>query len=230
MSIVICTLKSWNNLLAEKLAEELGKQGCSVSILTKKEELTKEALEALQPEYVFFPHWSYIIPADIYDSFECIVFHMTDLPYGRGGSPLQNLIQRGHKDTVISAIRVEAGLDTGPIYLKHPLSLEGSAQEIYRRAADIIFSVMIPEILKERMTPQPQMGEVVEFARRKPSQSELNGSLSLRGAYDLIRMLDAEGYPKAYVQVGDMRIEFDRAKFVDGHLVARAIFSGECDE
>ena len=43
---------------------------------------------------------------------------MTDLPYGRGGSPLQNLIANKIYDTKISAIRAEGGIDTGRIYLK----------------------------------------------------------------------------------------------------------------
>ena len=42
---------------------------------------------------IFIPHWSFIIPKEIYQNFECILFHMTDLPFGRGGSPLQNLIK-----------------------------------------------------------------------------------------------------------------------------------------
>ena len=43
---------------------------------------------------------------------------MTDLPYGRGGSPLQNLIINGHKETMMSALRCVQELDAGPIYLK----------------------------------------------------------------------------------------------------------------
>ncbi len=36
----------------------------------------------LKPRYVFFPHWSHIIPQDIYENFECVIFHMTDFPFG----------------------------------------------------------------------------------------------------------------------------------------------------
>jgi methionyl-tRNA formyltransferase len=53
------------------------------------------------------------------------------LPYGRGGSPLQNLIDLGHKDTFVSALKMTEELDAGAIYLKKPLSLEGLAEEIY---------------------------------------------------------------------------------------------------
>ena len=57
---------------------------------------------------------------------------MTDLPYGRGGSPLQNLIIiRGLKTTKITAFKCVAEIDVGPVYLKKTLSLEGNAQDIY---------------------------------------------------------------------------------------------------
>ena len=60
---------------------------------------------------------------------------MTDLPYGRGGSPLQNLIVRGHNDTMISAKEsVKKILIQGWWLPKKPLSLLGSAEEIFIRA------------------------------------------------------------------------------------------------
>ena len=83
------------------------------------------------------PHWSYIIPKDIFNLFNCVVFHMTDLPFGRGGSPLQNLIIRGYEKTKISALKVTNGIDSGPIYLKKPLSLDGTAYEIMIRASQL---------------------------------------------------------------------------------------------
>jgi methionyl-tRNA formyltransferase len=43
---------------------------------------------------------------------------MTDLPFGRGGSPLQNLISRKIYNTKLSAIRVVKELDAGPVFLK----------------------------------------------------------------------------------------------------------------
>ena len=63
---------------------------------------------------------------------------MSDLPYGRGGSPLQNLIIREHRKTMISAIQCVKEIDAGPVYLKKPLSLEGSAEEIFICANHII--------------------------------------------------------------------------------------------
>ena len=74
-------------------------------LVNDKDEFILERLEKLNPVKIFIPHWSHIIPSEIFTNFECIVFHMTDLPYGRGGSPLQNLIVRGKKKTKISALK-----------------------------------------------------------------------------------------------------------------------------
>lgn len=224
MNIVIATLKSWNVELAEQLKEEL-KPLHQVTVLTKKEELTIEALEKIQPSYVFFPHWSYIIKKEIYEKFNCVVFHMTDLPFGRGGSPLQNLIANGYKETKISAIKVIEKVDAGPIYMKEPLTLEGSAEEIFRRAANIIFRKMIPDFLKENPVAVPQTGEPLTFRRRKPEESELVGDMSLDKIYDYIRMLDAEGYPNAFLSFGKYRLLFQKARKDGKTVIAEVRFT-----
>ena len=178
-----------------------------VRLIEKKEELTTELLEALQPRYIFFPHWSSIIPASVFEQYNCIVFHMTDLPYGRGGSPLQNLIVRGHKSTVISAIKVVKELDAGPVYLKQALSLEGSAREIFERCVPIV-EQMIVKIIEEKLQPQDQSGEVVEFKRRAPKDGNLADLTQLEQVYDFIRMLDADGYPAAFLENEKIKFEF----------------------
>jgi len=214
VKIMIATIKSWNIERAEKLQRQ--QEGVhDIRLITKKEELTYNNICDFNPDYIFFPHWSYYIPQEITDTWECVVFHMTDLPYGRGGSPLQNLIVRGHKDTKISALRVTAQLDGGPIYMKRPLSLEGTAQEIFIRCSEVIFQEMIPCFLDRKPEAVPQSGEPVVFKRRKPEDSEITCDMELNVIYDYIRMLDAEGYPRAYIDYGGYRLSFEEAKLDD---------------
>lgn len=184
--------------------------------ISKKEDFNYENLLLINPDKIFIPHWSYIIPNEIYSHFNCIIFHMTDLPYGRGGSPLQNLIVRGHKSTKISAIKVQKGLDTGDVYLKKQLSLIGNAQEIFNRSSNII-SNMIGEIIEDSLIPKPQVGEVVEFKRRKPEDSNIKEINDLEKVFDHIRMLDAEAYPNAFLETDFLRIEFFNADLSSNH-------------
>jgi methionyl-tRNA formyltransferase len=175
------------------------------------------------PQAVFLPHWSWKIPAKIYSRMDCIVFHMTDLPFGRGGSPLQNLILRGHAQTRLTALRAGEEMDAGPVYLKEDLSLSGSAQEIYERAADLSMR-MIARILEEKREPTEQSGPVTVFKRRTPEESVLPRSGSLHELYDFVRMLDAAGYPNAFAEIGDFRIEFKDAHLETDALKASATF------
>lgn len=206
-TFLLVTAKSWHNDLFESL--KLNIKGNWIRIQDKIF-FTKENLDHIKPDFIFIPHWSNIIPEEIYNNFNCIVFHMTDLPYGRGGSPLQNLILRNHKETMISAIKVEKNIDAGDIYLKMPISLEGSAKSIFQKSA-LVIEKMIYCIINDQLVPYPQIGEPVFFKRRKPSDSNVNSIHNMELLYDYIRMLDCDGYPKAFLETESFKLEFSEA-------------------
>lgn len=193
--------------------------GISVVRISSKNELNIEYLSSLKPDYIFFPQWNWIIPADIYTNFNCVMFHMTDLPYGRGGSPLQNLIVRGKTETMLSAFKCDEGIDSGPVYLKKPLSLSGTAEEIFKRAIPVIVD-MIKEIVTTDPAPMPQKGEVTHFQRRKPEDGDISRLASISDVYDYIRMLDADSYPAAFIELGGLKFEFSKARKTDDEVIA----------
>lgn len=215
--VLIAAVKPWNVARYRRWAAA-GRHRST--LVERPEDLTPSAVEAYAPDLIFVPHWSWRIPTAIHERFECIGFHMTDLPFGRGGSPLQNLILRKLAATQVSAFRVTGEMDAGPIYLKRPLSLDGSAGDIYARAADIVFD-MIDEILERRPVPVPQRGSVVGFQRRTPAESEITGGMNARDLYDFIRMLDAETYPPAFLIHAGLRYEFRCAVLRGGRVEAQ---------
>ena len=228
-SFIIATTKSWNISLANEM--KLSSNYGQIHVITQKEQLNIDLLNEVQPNYVFFPHWSWIIPDEIINNFRCVIFHMTDLPFGRGGSPLQNLIERGIEETKICAVKATGEIDAGDVYLRHPLSLHGTAEEIFKRAANIIFYEMIPYILNENPIPVPQEGTVTLFKRRTPDMSELTPDMSLEKCYDYIRMLDAEDYPKAFLRYGNFNLQFSRPKLTSNGIVADVLIKEvEADE
>ncbi len=214
MNYLVVTIKQWNLEVYEK---HISKLEGSWSLITDKENLTLENIKKINPKYIFFPHWSWIVPKEITDSYDCVCIHMTDLPYGRGGSPLQNLIIKGHKVTKITALKMTQELDTGDIYHKVSLDLLGSAQEIFIEAANKAYE-LIKFIVENNPTPQPQEGEVVNFNRRKPSQSEIPKDITFDNIYDYVRMLDADTYPAAYIDFDGFRLLFKKAKLDNGKL------------
>ena len=216
----VATIRRWN---VEEFARRVpGFPGRWV-LMTDPASLGVDLVRSLHPRYVFFPHWSWKVPDEILAATECVCFHMTDVPFGRGGSPLQNLIARGHSKTKLSALRMVSEPDAGPVYLKRDLSLNGAAHEIFVRCANTIFD-MIGEITIGRPEPVPQTGEPVVFSRRHASESRLPARGSPQAVYDHIRMLDADGYPHAFIDYGNFRIRFRKARLQEGKLEAVATF------
>ena len=208
--------KKWNSSIFRSYIEQLPGQWIFIAT---PEKINLQEVTEIAPRYIFFLHWSWKVPNDIIERYECVCFHMTDVPYGRGGSPLQNLIVRGHQFTKLTALQMTQEFDAGPVYLKKELGLGGNAEEIYMRATRLSF-LMIEDIVREQPQPQPQIGEAVVFSRRKPFESNLNQIQSLEQIHDRIRMLDAEGYPKAFIQHEGFRFEFSRSALYHGRVVA----------
>jgi methionyl-tRNA formyltransferase len=209
-----------SNSLYSELYSNLTKKGNEKWILIdKKSDFEYKELLNINPSKIFIPHWSEYIDSKIYENFECILFHMTDLPFGRGGSPLQNLIVKGHKKTKITAIRVTKGIDEGPFYLKRDLELNGSAEEIFIRAG-LVIEKMIYYMLERKILPKNQKGSPEYFIRRKPEDGDLSNLNSLSKIYDYIRMLDSEGYPKAFIEKSKLKFEFTDAKINENSIIA----------
>ena len=140
-----------------------------------------------------------------------------------GGSPLQNLIMRGLDQTKLTAFKMDKELDAGLIYTKRDLSLDGNAEEIYLRTANLSWDI-IQWIVDNKPSPIAQEGVVEKFARRTPAQSLIPPFFNLRNIYDHIRMLDAPSYPRAYIEYGELILEFSKAQFDGENLTASVKF------
>jgi len=213
---VVATTKSWN---IDAFYENCHGGWC---LITEQEVLTLECLRRLRPRYVFFPHWSWVVPPEILAEFECVCFHLTDVPFGRGGSPLQNLITSGYKTTKLTALKMTNELDAGPVYGKLDVDLTGKAERIYDQVAELCYA-HIRHIIANEPIPAEQEGEVTYFKRRKPAESVL--PYRFHQCYDHIRMLDAPDYPKAFIERGDLRLEFTDAVETKDGIEAKVVIT-----
>lgn len=201
MKLIICNSKKWFTL-DEKI---FGNN--TVKFITKKDELSIEFLQKFNPDYIFFTHWNWIVPQEIHDNYRCIVFHTAPLPYGRGGSPIQNLILNGFESSPVCALRMIKDLDAGPIYSKIDISLKGPLKEIFLRINDAINNLIF-EIINNKIIPMEQEGKPVIFHRLKNEDNQLPTNIDLQEIYDRIRMLDHDDYPDAYIIHGEYKFEF----------------------
>ncbi|MFK8773095.1 MULTISPECIES: formyltransferase family protein [Aeromonas] len=173
-------------------------------------------------DIVFFPHWSWVVPSEIINKTTCICFHSTPLPYGRGGSPIQNMVLNGHTDTQVVALKMTNQLDAGPIYLRQDVSLIGGGEEIFRRIYQTTISMM-KSLLIALPSPTEQEGEVTIFTRRQSDDSKLDMYHSIDNVFDKIRILDVDNYPPAYIEIGDYKLTFTHPSMrlsgeIDAHV------------
>ena len=186
-------------------------------ILVKNpKQLTINYVEKINPKFIFFPDWSWIVPDKIVENFRCVCFHESDLPKFRGGSPIQNQIIRGVKKTKTTAFLMNDKIDSGDLLLKKSLSLEGTLDEIFQRMKENDYE-MINTIIKGNFKIQKQKGVPTYYKRRKPEESELNLNKSKEYVYNFIRML-SDPYPNAFVKIGKLKIAFKSATLVNGNL------------
>lgn len=185
-----------------------------------KNDLNIEFLEKINPRYIFFPHWNWKVDSKIFERYECVVFHTAPLPFGRGGSPIQNLIIRNIKRSPVCALRMTKILDGGPIYDSIEIALDGTITDIFSKVAVCIEKLIIKICLKN-IKPQAQKGEIFSFNRLTYADNELSSEYTLKQLYDRIRMVDGLDYPRAYIKFGQHKIEFTEAQLEENYLTAK---------
>ena len=100
MKIIICDCKGWFNI--ERNFMEIHK----IKFIHKKDTLTSSFLCEFKPDYVFFIHWNWKVKKEIYENYNCVVFHTAHLPYVRGGTPIQNLILNGYDSSPVCILKM----------------------------------------------------------------------------------------------------------------------------
>ena len=196
---LIVTKKKWNDENFRLLNKKF--------IISSKLNFGK--IKKLNPKIIFFIHWSKVIPKKIFQNYLCIQFHASDLPKYRGGSPIQNQILDGHKNTKVSAFKINALIDSGDICLKKFLSLKGSAQEIYEKLEKICIKMILEISSKKKIGFIKQNLTSKIYKRRKPEDSNIKLFKKIKNinVYDFIRAHDADGYPKSFINIKNFKFE-----------------------
>lgn len=99
----------------------------------------------------------------------CYNVHASLLPRWRGASPIQHAILVGDAETGVSLMRMDVGLDTGPVYVQQaiPITPDETAATLHDRlaalGADLVVQYL-PDILAQRLMAIPQSDEGVTYA------------------------------------------------------------------
>jgi methionyl-tRNA formyltransferase len=132
-----------------------------------------EQLRALAPKLIIVAAYGQILPQALLDIPEhgCLNVHTSLLPRWRGAAPIQWAIAEGDAETGVCIMRMEAGLDTGPVVsvARTPITDADDGQILHDRLADIggkLLLETIPGYVAGRLVPQAQPSEGVTYARK----------------------------------------------------------------
>ena len=129
-----------------------------------------------------------------------LVVHESDLPRGRGWSPLTWQVLEGAERIPVTLLEAVAEVDAGPIYLQEWFDLEGHelVDELRARQADSTRRLcrrFVDEFPEPVENAREQTGEPSWYPRRGPADSALDPEQSLAAQFDLLRVVDNERYP-----------------------------------
>src|SRR5690606_6535739 len=126
----------------------------------------------------------------------CINIHASLLPRWRGAAPIQRAIEAGDRETGITIMQMDAGLDTGPMLamVRTPIESQDTGGSLHDRLAALGAEAVAAALVKleagtARPTPQPTEG--VTYARKLGRfDAQLDFDLSPRALVDRIRAFD----------------------------------------
>jgi methionyl-tRNA formyltransferase len=136
---------------------------------TLKDPAAQEALRAVQAEVLVVAAYGLLLPQAVLDlpARGCLNIHASLLPRWRGAAPIQRAILAGDAQTGISIMRMDAGLDTGPVLLRRPFAI-GPREDAggLTQALAALGGEAIVEALRriQTLSPEPQDPTLATYA------------------------------------------------------------------
>jgi len=117
---------------------------------------TEDEIKALKPDYIVVAAYGQILPKSILDIAPCINLHASILPQYRGASPIQQSLLNGDKETGVTAMLMDVGLDTGDILKIStiPISETMLVEELFNALTDVAAELTL-DVLKNFKSYSP---------------------------------------------------------------------------
>ncbi|MDF1564010.1 MAG: methionyl-tRNA formyltransferase [Deltaproteobacteria bacterium] len=153
-------------------------------------------MEALAPELIVVAAYGKILPVSLLElpTLDCINVHASLLPRWRGASPLHHALLAGDTESGVSIMRMEEGLDTGPVFLKRaiPVGEETDCADLHDRLADLGAEALMEALELFRAGPVEPEAQDDALATYAPMLDKKDGCLDFgASALELARRVRA---------------------------------------
>ena len=159
--------KSPVHVEAEKLGIEVRTPG------SLKGEAEQEAFRALRADVAVVVAYGLLLPSAILEAprLGCYNGHASALPRWRGAAPIQRAVMAGDAATAMMVMRMEEGLDTGPVALARPVPIgpdmtAGALHDALMQAGAGLMVEALAALETGTLTLTPQPAEGVTYARK----------------------------------------------------------------
>jgi methionyl-tRNA formyltransferase len=149
----------------------------------------------LKPDLIVVVAYGQILPQNILDlpKFGCVNVHTSLLPKYRGAAPIQWAIADGEPETGVTIMKMDAGLDTGPILSvrRTPILTADDSQILHDRLAQLGAELLvetIPGFVAGKISPQPQPNEGSTYAAKiKKEDGQIDWHLPAQKIWNRLR-------------------------------------------
>ena len=197
---VLTSKRSWFLPYAQDLVEILKGMGFDSKLFNKHEEIPENY------KVVFILSYFRLIPSDFLSKRKHnLVVHESDLPKGRGWSPLFWQILEGKNEIPVVLMEATEEMDAGDIYFKDYIILKGHElhDEIRNKQAKKTKELCLRFVENyDNIRPLPQRGKPTYYPKRTPRDSELDINKSIKDQFNLLRIVDNEEFPAFFYYRG----------------------------
>lgn len=196
--------KSWYIPYAQKLTRTLLDDGHDAVLVHNVHEIRHGDL-------AFFLSCEKIIKKDVRDKNKhSLVVHSSDLPKGKGWSPLTWQVLEGKNKITNTLFEAQDKVDAGDIYAQNVIELNGDEllEDLHCLQGESINRLVLEFIQKVKnlngtaLVGKKQVGEESFYPKRTSADSELDVNKSLKDQFNLLRIVDNEKYPAFFNLAG----------------------------
>ena len=189
---------------------------------TLRDEAFMEILRELSPDIIVVVAYGKILPAEVlfYPKHGSINVHVSLLPKYRGAAPMQRAIMDGEKETGVTIMYMDEGLDTGDIILQEsfPIDKNDNFETIHDKSAEIGGNLMLKalaEIENGTATRTKQNEALASYAKKiEKSEAKIDLTKSAEVLDPIIRGLTP--IPGAYLMQNGKMLKISSAEAVTG--------------
>lgn len=196
--------------------------------LSLKDDEAQKQLTALQADVMVVVAYGLILPAAVLSAprHGCLNIHASILPRWRGAAPIQRAILAGDRETGVTIMQMDEGLDTGAMLNVKTCAIEAgdTGSSLHDRLADMgarALSQTLGDIEAGRLQPQPQDDEQATYAHKLDKQEALI-DWHQEAALIVRKILAFNSWPVAYTHYQGKPLRLWQASLLTGDKVAQA--------